>query len=123
MKEFFNNILSVFRGFGSMNKHQKILFYGSNVVYMLLGLIFGYLSSIIFTLLVGLGYELTYCYVPATEIVIFGKYITVPDYIKFKNEFSLIDTKVYNNFSSKNIYFCVDGVIVGIIIRIILAIL
>lgn len=123
MKEFFNNILSTFRGIGSADRHQKVMFYGSIVVYLLLGIIFGYLSSVIFTAFLGLVYELTYCYVPYKEVEVFGRYITVPDYIKFKKEFNLIDTTVYHSFSSNNIYFCLDGILIGIIIRIIFAIL
>ena len=123
MKEFFNNILATLRGIGSADKHQKLMFYGSIVVYMLLGLVFGFLSSIIFTAFIGLVYELTYCYVPYKEIEIFGRYIVVPDYIGFKKNFNILDTKVYHEFSSKNIYFCLDGILIGIIIRVIFAIL
>ena len=123
MKEFFNNILSTFRGIGSADKHQKVMFYGSIVVYLLLGIIFGYLSSVIFTAFLGLVYELTYCYVPYKEIEFFDRYIVIPDYIRFKNEFNILDTKVYHEFSSKNIYICLDGILIGIIIRIIFVIL
>ena len=123
MKEFFNNILSTFRGIGSSDRHQKVMFYCSIVAYLLLGIIFGYLSSVIFTAFLGLVYELTYCYVPYKEIELFDRYIVIPDYVRFKNEFNILDTKVYHEFSSKNIYFCFDGILIGIIIRIIFAIL
>jgi putative flippase GtrA len=123
MREFFNNILFTFRGIGSADKHQKLMFYGSIIAYILLGFIFGYLSSVIFTAFIGLVYELTYCYVPYKEIEFFGRYIVMPDYVRFKNEFNIFDTKVYHEFSLKNIYFCLDGILIGIIIRIIFAIL
>ena len=123
MKEFFNNILLTFRGIRSADRHQKIMFYGSIIAYLLLGVVFGYLSSIIFTAFFGIVYELTYCYVPDKEIEVFGKYIHVTDYVQFKKEFNLLDTKVYHKFSSKNIYFCLNGVLIGIVIRIILAVL
>lgn len=123
MKSFFNNILTAFRSIGSTDKHQKVMFYGSIVIYLLLGLVFGYLSSVIFTAFIGLLYELTYCYVPYKEIRVFGRYITVPDYARFRKEFNLLNTKEYHKFSSNNIYFCLNGVIVGVVICIILAIL
>lgn len=123
MKEFFNNILLTFRRIGSADRHQKVMFYGSIIVYLLLGIIFGYLSSVLFTAFLGLVYELTYCYVPVKEIEVFGRYIPVPDYIRFKQEFDLLNVKEYNKFSSKSMYFCIDGILIGVIIRIILVVL
>ena len=123
MKEFFNSILSTFYGIGSADRHQKMMFYGCILIYLLLGIMFGYLSSVIFTAFLGLVYELTYCYVPDKEIEVFGRYIHVPDYARFKKEFNLLDTKVYHRFSSNNMYFCFNGVLIGIIIRIILVVL
>lgn len=123
MKEFFNNFLIAFRSLGNASNHQKIMFYGSFVVYMLLGIIFGFLSSVIFTALLGLIYELTFCYVPPKEIEIFGKTVIVPDYIRFKNEFTFLDTKTYHKFDMNNIYFCIDGILIGVIIRLIFVLL
>ena len=123
MKEFFNNFLIAFRGLKYADINQKTLFFGSTVVFLLLGLLFGWLTSVLLTALIGLLYELTYCYVPLTSIELFGRTVNIPDYIRFKNEFTFLDTKTYHKFESKNAYFCVDGIIVGIIIKVIFTIL
>ena len=123
MKEFFNNILLVFGNIGNADKHQKKLFYGSIIIYLLLGIIFGYLSSVVFTAVLAFVYELTYCYVPYKEKAIWHWNIVLPDYGEFRSRLSEMDFTEYHKFEKRNVYFSVCGIAIGIIIRLILWIL
>lgn len=122
MKQFFNNLLATFRGIGQSDGHQKKLFYGSIIVYLLLGLVFGYISSVIFTAALAFMYELTHCYIPYKEKKILGFNVNLPDYSVLKN-INLFDIQEYHAFNIGNIYFSACGIVIGVVIRLILWIL
>ena len=120
MKEFFKNIWLAIRHINESDKHQKVLFIGSFIVYMLLGIVFGYVSSIIFTLALGFAYEVTYCYVPYTDKKIWKWTVKLPDYNKFKGQLKELNTKEYHRFNKKNMYFNVAGIFIGVIFIVIM---
>lgn len=115
MAELFKKSLHQFM---KANAHQKLLFTNTLFLSLLLMFLAGNIISLPLSLLFGLLYEMTYCFVPHTDVLIFGEMETLPDYpkfIKYLNHGKVINR---HKFRHDNINFCIAGIIAAILLRI-----
>lgn len=122
MNEFFKNIWHVLCHLKDADSHQRALFAGSFAAYLLLGVVFGYVSSVIFTLVLGFLFEITYCYVPYKEMKVWRWTVELPDYNLFLSQLRMLDIKAYHQIMPKNMYLNVSGILLAIAFRLVLLI-
>ena len=104
--------------FKNSNAHQKLLFTNTLFLSLLLLFLVVNIISLHLSFLFGLLFEMTFCFVPHTDLLIFGEMETLPDYPKFIKY--LNNGKVINRhkFRYDNINFCIAGIIAATLLKI-----
>lgn len=123
MQQFLKHLFYGFIDVCGAKQHHKFMFFSSMTLYILLSFICGYIGSLMLLMVYGILGELVYCYIPDRKLRIFGKKIKVPDYTIFRKGFSIRELEEKHTPKIKNLVFFIDGVILGIILRLILSFL
>lgn len=120
MGNFINKIKDYVEKLKDATKDEIVLVLLSFVVMALFNILgFGIIFSAVITLIVGLIWEILYCYSPKKTVTIFKWEINVPDIKTFINEIKSFSFTKYNDFNKGYLLFNVDGIIDYIILKII----
>lgn len=117
LTEFGKLFKQTLRQFKHANAHQKLLLTYSVFLSFLFMYIVGNILTIPLTFIFGIAYEMTYCFVPHKDVLIFGEKEYLPDYPKFINY--LNNGKVINRhkFNQHNFNFVIVGIIIAILMK------
>lgn len=111
MKNFFNNLFSIFTQQDNMSKHTKIMFLCTLLLAVLLGFVFPLWATVLMTTILMLSYEIAFAYIPTKQIKFLFFKFKVFDFDKWQTD--LIDNVLdkHNDMNKLDFYNICSGLI------------